>query len=57
MSLRLYDALDESYKKKNDATFRFVASPLVVPGSIIIPTAKDGLQPSAHHFQDRACNQ
>lgn len=32
----------EINKKKNDATFRFVASPLVVPGSIIIPTAKDG---------------
>lgn len=29
-------------KKNNDLTFRFVASPLVVPGSIIIPTAKDG---------------
>jgi len=29
-------------KQKNDATFRFVASPLVIPGSIIVPTAKAG---------------
>ena len=28
--------------KNNDPTFRFVASPLVVPGSIIVPTAKEG---------------
>ncbi len=32
----------ELNKGKNDATFRFVASPLVIPGSIIIPTAKAG---------------
>ncbi len=29
-------------QKNNDPTFRFVASPLVVPGSIIVPTAKQG---------------
>lgn len=29
-------------QKSNDPTFRFVASPLVVPGSIIVPTAKQG---------------
>jgi outer membrane protein assembly factor BamB len=29
-------------EKSNDPTFRFVASPLVVPGSIIVPTAKQG---------------
>ncbi len=29
-------------QKDNDPTFRFVASPLVVPGSIIVPTAKQG---------------
>jgi outer membrane protein assembly factor BamB len=28
--------------KENDPTFRFVASPLVVPGMIIVPTAKEG---------------
>jgi outer membrane protein assembly factor BamB len=28
--------------KDNDPTFRFVASPLVVPGMIIVPTAKEG---------------
>ena len=28
--------------KQNDPTFRFVASPLVVPGTIIVPTAKEG---------------
>lgn len=28
--------------KDNDPTFRFVASPLVVPGLIIVPTAKEG---------------
>jgi len=28
--------------KQNDPTFRFVASPLVIPGSIILPTAKEG---------------
>lgn len=28
--------------KKHDATFRFVASPGVVPGTIIVPTAKGG---------------
>jgi outer membrane protein assembly factor BamB len=28
--------------KNNDPTFRFVASPLVIPGSIIVPTAKEG---------------
>ena len=28
--------------KQNDPTFRFVASPTVVPGTIIVPTAKEG---------------
>lgn len=28
--------------KDNDPTFRFVASPLVIPGMIIVPTAKEG---------------
>lgn len=28
--------------KDNDPTFRFVASPLVVPGMILVPTAKEG---------------
>jgi outer membrane protein assembly factor BamB len=28
--------------KKNDPTFRFVASPLVIPGHILVPTAKEG---------------
>jgi outer membrane protein assembly factor BamB len=28
--------------KANDATFRFVASPGMVPGTIIVPTAKEG---------------
>jgi outer membrane protein assembly factor BamB len=28
--------------KNNDPTFRFVASPLVIPGSILVPTAKEG---------------
>ena len=28
--------------KQSDPTFRFVASPLVIPGSIIVPTAKEG---------------
>lgn len=28
--------------KNNDPTFRFVASPLVIPGTIIVPTAKEG---------------
>ncbi|MDZ4850108.1 MAG: PQQ-binding-like beta-propeller repeat protein [Pirellulaceae bacterium] len=29
-------------ERSNDPTFRFVASPLVIPGSIIVPTAKNG---------------
>ncbi len=29
-------------KKQHDPTFRFVASPLVVPGLIVIPTCKEG---------------
>ncbi len=28
--------------KANDRTFRFVASPLVIPGTIVVPTAKEG---------------
>jgi outer membrane protein assembly factor BamB len=28
--------------KENDPTFRFVASPLVIPGLLIVPTAKEG---------------
>jgi outer membrane protein assembly factor BamB len=29
-------------EKNNDPTFRFVASPLAVPGTILVPTAKEG---------------